>query len=111
MVYDKNLANRIRLILRKRIDVTEKEMFGGISFLINGKMCCGVIKKGLVLRVDPRNYEILLNRPNFRPMDFTGRPLKGFVYVNQAGYKSVASLDKLVKLSLDYVTSLKKNKN
>lgn len=111
MVYDKNLANRIRLILRKCIDVTEKEMFGGISFLINGKMCCGVIKKDLVLRVDPRNYKILLSRPNFRPMDFTGRPLKGFVYVNQAGYKSAASLDKLVNLSLDYVTSLKKNKN
>ena len=111
MVYDKNLANRIRMILRKCRGVTEKEMFGGISFLIKGKMCCGVIKKDLVLRVDPRDYEILLNRANFRPMDFTGRPLKGFVYVNQAGYKSAASLDKLVNFSLDYVTSLKENKN
>lgn len=110
MVYDKNLANRIRIILRKCRAITEKEMFGGISFLISGKMCCGVIKKDLVLRVDPRNYEILLNKANIRPMDFTGRPLKGFVYVDQDGYKSAASLDKLVNLSLDYVKSLKQNK-
>lgn len=110
MVYDKNLADRIRIILKKCRDVTEKEMFGGISFLINGKMCCGVIKKDLVLRVDPRNYEILLHRPNFRPMDFTGRPLKGFVYVSQDGYRSAASLNKLVNLSLDYANSLLENK-
>ena len=99
------------MILQKYRGVTQKEMFGGISFLINGRMCCGVINEDLVLRVDPRDYEILLKNKNFRPMDFTGRPLKGFVYVNQKGCKSTATLVKFLKLSVEYVLSLKEKKN
>jgi len=110
MVYDKKLANRIQKTLEKCKGVTEKEMFGGISFLINGKMCCGVIKNDLVVRVDPKDYEKLLNRQNVRPMDFTGRPLKGFVYVNPEGCKSSATLAKWVKLGIEYVGSLKEKK-
>jgi TfoX/Sxy family transcriptional regulator of competence genes len=110
MVYDKNLANRIRKVIQTYRDVTEKEMFGGISFLINRKMCCGVIKENLLLRLGPRDYEILVKKPNFRPMDFTGRPLRGFIFVNQKGCETSAQLAKLVKLSADYVMSIKEMK-
>ena len=107
MVYDKKLADRIKKILQKCKGVAEKEMFGGKSFLINGKMCCGVIKNDLVIRVNPKDYEKLLNRQNVRPMDFTGKPIKGFIYVNSKGCKSSVALSNWVKLGVDYVTSLR----
>jgi hypothetical protein len=88
MAYDEALAARIRGILGGHRGITEKKMFGGLCFLLNGKMCCGVLKRDLVARVPPEEYEFFLRKPGVRPMDFTGRPMKGFVYVAPEGYRT-----------------------
>jgi TfoX/Sxy family transcriptional regulator of competence genes len=106
MAYDKKLANRVHKILENYKNITEKEMFGGMAFLMNGKMCCGVIKNNLVIRVGPKNYGKALTKSHVSPMDFTGKPLKGFVYVNSRGYKSSKTLTNWVNLGVDYVNSL-----
>ena len=106
MVYDNKLADRIRKILGQTRGVTEKNMFGGLSFLLNGKMCCGIIKNDLVVRVGEDVYEETIIKPHARPMDFTGRPIKGFVFVGPAGHKSDKDLRQWVQLSTDYAKSL-----
>ena len=77
MAYNKELAARVRTALVDSSAITEKKMFGGLSFLLGGKMCCGVIDDNLVVRVGPDGYEDALAQPNARPMDFTGRPMAG----------------------------------
>ena len=108
MVYNEKLADRIRKVLGKNKNVTEKKMFGGLSFLLNGKMLCGVLKENLVLRISHDEYESAIKKLNVRPMDFTGRPMKGFVYVNQSGSKSDKDLKKWVNLSLNHAKSIAK---
>lgn len=90
MAYDEALADRIRRALGPRPDVTERKMFGGVAFLQDGKMFCGVASDDLMLRVGPELYEASLAEPHVRPMDFTGRPLTGYVYVAPAGLKAGA---------------------
>ena len=105
MAYDEKLADRIRKILGKNKNIIEKKMFGGLSFLLNGKMCCGVLKDILVVRVNPKQSDMLLKKPHVRPMDFTGRPMKGFLYVSADGYKTVKQLSAWVERSVDFVSS------
>jgi TfoX/Sxy family transcriptional regulator of competence genes len=81
MAYDEALAIRIRQTLRQRVDITERQMFGGLSFLRDGRMCCGIVGNDLVVRVLDREIPSNLSRAHVRPMDFTGKPLRGFVYV------------------------------
>ena len=81
MPFDEKLASRIRHELRQRVDVTERRMFGGLSFLRAGRMCCGIVGEDLVVRVLDREMPSVLRRAHVRPMDFTGKPLRGFVYV------------------------------
>ena len=104
MAYSKELADRVRKILSRHVDVKEKAMFGGLSFLLNGKMVCGVLKEDLVVRVDPKESEKLLKEKGARPMDFTGRPMKGFLYVNSVGTNTGRKLSKWIKRSLDFVS-------
>jgi len=96
MAYNERLAERIRKALGRRRNITEKKMFGGLSFLQNGKMLCGVMKDLLVVRIGPEEAAELLKKPRIkphvRPMDFTGRPMKGFLYVEPGGCKSAAQL-------------------
>jgi TfoX/Sxy family transcriptional regulator of competence genes len=92
MAYDEQLAERVRKALARRRNITEKKMFGGLSFLRNGKMLCGVLKDLLVVRVSPEEAGKLLQKAHVRPMDFTGRPIKGFLYVEPGGTKSAAQL-------------------
>jgi TfoX/Sxy family transcriptional regulator of competence genes len=99
MVYDEKLADRIRRIIGKNKVVTEKNMFGGLSFLLKGKMFCGVLKEDLVLKMSHEQCEDALKKKNVRPMDFTGRPMKGFVYVNSKGSKSDKDLKRWIELS------------
>lgn len=106
MVYDERLADRIRKMLARQKGLTEKKMFGGIAFMLNGNMCCGVVKNNLVLRIGPKNYEKALAEPHMRPMDFTGRPLRGFVFVDPSGYQTDEDLAKWVKRAVDFVSSL-----
>ena len=92
MAYNEQLAERIRKALARHRNITEKKMFGGLSFLHNGKMLCGVAKDLLVVRLSPEEAGKLLQKAHVRPMDFTGRPMKGFLYVEPAGTKSAAQL-------------------
>ena len=105
MAYNEVLARRIRKILGKKKGVDEKNMFGGLSFLLYGKMCCGVLKDILVVRVNPKESDMLLKKPHVRPMDFTGRPMKGFLYVSKDGYKTEKQLSAWVERSVDFVSS------
>lgn len=81
MAYDEGLAQRIREVLDETAGATEKKMFGGLCFLIGGNMTCGVVGDELMVRVGPEAYEDALAQPHAREMDFTGRPMKGMVYV------------------------------
>jgi len=104
MAYDSKLAARIRAIIVKagRKGVTEKEMFGGIAFLLDGKMFIGLANNQLMVRVGPDRHDEALARPHVRPMDFTGRPMRGFVFVDPPGYASPASLARWIRRGVDY---------
>lgn len=106
MPFNEKLADRLRKALARRKGVTEKKMFGGLAFLINGNMCCGVEKNKLVLRVGPENYESFLKKPGVRKMDFTGKPLKGFVYVSQEKIKTDVGLKKHLEPAIYFVQTL-----
>jgi TfoX/Sxy family transcriptional regulator of competence genes len=87
MAHDALLADRIRVILGRRRGVTEKKMFGGVCFLVNGNMACGVAVDDLMLRLGDESAAAALEEPHTRPMDFTGKPLKRMVYVAPAGIR------------------------
>ncbi len=106
MAFDEKLAARVRRMLADRRDVTEKKMFGGIAFLVGGNLCCGVNGDELMVRVGPDAYEKALARPHARPMDFTGRPLTGFVYVGTKGFASGPALRAWVDRGLAFAASL-----
>src|SRR5581483_11279680 len=80
MAYDAHLADRIRSILTGIAPFSEKKMFGGLTFLINGRMCCGVLKDDLVLRLTPKHAALALRQPHTRSMDFTGKPMKSMIH-------------------------------
>jgi TfoX/Sxy family transcriptional regulator of competence genes len=105
--YDEELANRIRVILSERDDVVEKKMFGGLCFMVNGAMCCGLTKSDFMVRVGPDAYDDALAQPHARPMDFTGRPLKGMVYVEPAGLRTRPALERWVRRGLAFVSNTK----
>lgn len=105
MAYDLTLAERVRRALARRRSVSEKKMFGGLAFMIGGHMCCGVLGDRLVVRVLLTRYRRLLSTPHVRPMDFTGKPLTGFLYVEAEGCKTHASLVRWVRHSVEFVGS------
>ena len=105
MSFDETLAERLRPLVRGKYEVTEKKMFGGLAFMVNGHMCCGIVATDLVVRTGPDAFEHALKRPHTRPMDFTGRPMKGFVYVAPAGYRSDRDLKSWVQSGLVFVLS------
>ena len=106
MAYDEALAGRIRTVLAKRRGVDEKRMFGGIAFLLGGHMFCGVVKDDLMVRLGPDRHEAALTEPHVRPMDFTGRPMKGYVFVAPAGCRADAALARWVGLGVEFVAKL-----
>jgi TfoX/Sxy family transcriptional regulator of competence genes len=85
MAYDQHFAARVRALLADRTDVSERKMFGGLTFMVGGNMCCGVNNDELIVRLDPDHEEEALARPHARPMDFTGRPMRGFITVQPDG--------------------------
>ena len=89
---DEKLAERIRMVLSARRDVVERKMFGGIAFMIRGHMSCGIVGPTLMVRVDHDDEGRLLRLPHARPMDFTGRPMRGFLYVDPPGVSTAAGL-------------------
>lgn len=106
MAYDEGLVERVRGVLEERQDVSEKRMFGGIAFMVRGHMCVGVTDSRLMVRVGSDAHAELAGQPHARPMDFTGRPMKGFLYVAAAGVERDADLERWVGRALRYVTSL-----
>jgi TfoX/Sxy family transcriptional regulator of competence genes len=105
MPFDENLAERLRPLLQGKYTVTEKKMFGGLAFMVNGHMCCGIVGKDLVVRTGPDAFDQALQQTHSRPMDFTGRPMKGFIYVAPAGYRSDRELKSWAQLGLNFVLS------
>lgn len=103
---DETLVDRVRHALDARDDVEEKRMFGGVCFMVAGKMACGVSGADLMVRVAPDGYDRALSRAHARPMDFTGRPLKNFLFVGPEGVRTSASLRKWVDESVAFATSL-----
>ena len=92
MAYDEHLANRIRQVVGSRNGFTERKMFGGLAFLLQGHMCCGIVGSDLMVRVSGDEYETIVRTRHVRPMDFTGKPLRGFVYVSPPGFRTAAAL-------------------
>ncbi|MBI2059582.1 MAG: TfoX/Sxy family protein [Nitrospirae bacterium] len=106
MPFSEGLAERVRKVLHSRNGIVEKRMFGGIAFMLNGKMCCGVLKDDLVVRVDPTNQDAMLKERGARPMDFTGRPMKGYLYINPGGCDTAALLRKWLDRAIRFTESL-----
>lgn len=106
MPFDPVLASRVREVLSARNDVTEKKMFGGLCFMVAGHMCCGLAANRFMVRVGPEEYAAALALRHARPMDFTGRPLTGFIYVAPEGLKTKRDLARWIGMGLDYVESL-----
>ena len=103
MAYDEHLADRIREALKGlHASYEEKKMMGGLCFMVNDKMCAGVINDSLMARIDPKIYDQLLQRGGCREMDFTGRPMKGFVFVEAEGIDADQDLIDWIRLCLDY---------
>ena len=102
MAYNDKLANRVREALASKRKVDEKKMMGGLTFMVNDKMCIGILQDDLMLRIDPSIYEIVLEKRGCREMNFTGRPMKGFVFVSEDGYKTKKDFEYWVNLALDY---------
>jgi TfoX/Sxy family transcriptional regulator of competence genes len=109
-MYDETLADRVRNVLtadREIIgDLEEKKMFGGLAFMLRGHMCCGITSDNLMVRLGGAQELEALAEPHVRPMDFTGRPMKGFVYVEPEGTRSEKDLRRWVGLSVRHVLSL-----
>ena len=103
MVYDEALAARVRSALANRQDVEEKKMFGGITFMVAGQMCCGVLKNDLIVKVDAGDSPKLLEQADVRPFDFSGKPMLGMLYVSPGALREDAALRQWVSRGVDYV--------
>lgn len=111
MAFDEHLADRIRRVLKDRhIDFEEKRMFGGICYLVDDKMMVGVIENRLMARINPDNYESALAKAGARPMDFTKRPMKGFVYIENEGIDEDVDLAYWIELAYAFNPIAKSSK-
>lgn len=106
MAYDEGLAERLRDVLSEQIGVTEKKMFGGLAFLCQGHMFCGITGEELMVRVGTEGYEQALLEPHTRAMDFTGKALKGYVYVAPEGFEADDDLKHWANRGLEFVLTL-----
>ena len=111
MAFDEFLADRMRLILNdKQITFKENKMMGGLAFMVNDKMCVGIIKNNMVARIAPEIYEDCITRSGCRPMDFTGKPMKGWVFVEPEAIDLDRDLNDWIQLALDFNPSAKATK-
>ena len=106
MPCDDELAQRVRHSLARRKHVTERNMFGGIGFMLRGHLCCGVVMDTLILRIGPEEYEHALAQPHTRPMDLGGRPVKGMIYVDPPGIEDEPALSDWIAKGVAYASSL-----
>lgn len=106
MAYDEGLAERLLEYFEGRTDVNPKKMFGGLCFMVSDHMCCGIVGDALMARVGPENYKECLSQKHVKEMDFTGKPMKGMVYVSPEGFESESQLEGWVKVCESFVQSL-----
>lgn len=106
MGYDRGLAQIVREFLEHEPGYDEKEMFGGIGFLLYGNMACGILNNDLIVRVGPENYEETLDLPHTRKFDITGRPMKGWVMVSFDGLESEEVVQQWIKKGATFSLSL-----
>lgn len=106
MSFDEKLAGRIRRALAGEKRVTEIKMMGGLCFMLRGHMLGGVHRDELIVRVGPERHAEALARPHARPMDFTGRALKGFVFVGRPGFRTAAGLARWLRRGVAFVSTL-----
>lgn len=102
MAYDEQLAQRIRTALTRQKKVEEKKMMGGLTFMVNGKMCVGVHTNEIMCRIDPEIQEEALCHKGSRVMDFTGKPMKGFVFVKKEAITATKDFNYWIGLALDF---------
>lgn len=111
MSHSTTLEGRVRSLLdRKQIEYEAKRMMGGLCFMVDGKMCLGIEKERLMARIGPDAYEQALGRKGCGPMDFTGRPMRGFIFVTAEGCESEEDLEHWVELALAYNPKASKSK-
>lgn len=108
MAFNEKLSDRIREALMNEMDVDEKYMFGGVCYMVNGKMSVGVVGEEMMCRIGEANESVALERNGCRPMDFTGRPMKGYVYVSEVGLKRKTDFDYWIRLCLEFNAIAKK---
>jgi TfoX/Sxy family transcriptional regulator of competence genes len=106
MAYDEGLVHRVRAILNDEPGLVEKKMFGGVGFMLNGNMACGVNKDNLIVRVGPDRYEKTVIQPHARPFDFTGRPMKGWLMIGPDGVSGDNDLQDWVNQGITFAKSL-----
>lgn len=110
MAYNESISNRIREALAEVPDVEEKRMFGGICYMVDGKMCIGVAQDEMMCRIGEDNYEAALERNGCREMVFTGRSMKGYVFVSEEGMRSKKDFDYWIRLCLEFNPRAKDSK-
>jgi len=106
MAYDEQLATRVRTFLKGQRAIVEKKMFGGLAYLSHGKMFAGILNNDLVVRVGPEANDAALKKPHTRPMDFTGRPMKGYIYVSPDGVRTAVQLRQWLVQGQQFVANL-----
>jgi TfoX/Sxy family transcriptional regulator of competence genes len=110
MAFNESISNRIREALADAKDVEEKLMFGGVCYMVDGKMCVGVIGDEMMCRIGPEKMDEALSKPGCRPMDFAKRPMEGYVYVDEDGMKKAAQFKYWIGLCLDFNPKAKASK-
>jgi TfoX/Sxy family transcriptional regulator of competence genes len=111
MAYNEKLADRTReIIAEAHKNVEEKKMFGGLCFMVNDKMCIGVEQERLMVRLDPAIYEEVITKEGCKPMDFTGKVMKGYVFVDIDALTTRKKLEYWVKLALEFNKKAKASK-
>lgn len=106
MAYDEGLAQRLRKQLEDELYLEEKKMFGGLCFMLSGHMCCGIINDMLMARVGPDNYDEMLCHTHAKEMDFTGKPMRGLLYVLPEGFESDEDLAYWIDVCASFVKML-----
>lgn len=111
MPYNEKLADRTREIISlTHKNVEEKKMFGGLCFMVNNKMCVGVEQERLMVRLDPERYDEAMEKEGCKPMDFTGKIMKGYVFVDIEALNTKKKLEYWVKLALEFNKKAKASK-
>lgn len=110
MAYNQKLADRIRERFAGIDNVEEKEMMGGLTFMVNNKMCVGIIKDEMMCRIEPGLHDLSVEKTGCRTMDFTKRPMKGYIMIDDSGMKSKKDFDYWIGLALDFNSKAKASK-